>query len=45
MPWEPIAKTPRDRRVEPNLGSYDVVHAGFAWEQARRELDGLPDRR
>lgn len=45
MPWEPILKGPRDRRVEPNLDSYEAVRAGFTWQQARGELEGLPDGR
>jgi hypothetical protein len=27
---------------EPNLRDYDRVAAGFSWEAARAELDGLP---
>ena len=28
--------------VAPNLPDYDAACAGFSWERARRELDGLP---
>lgn len=42
MPWEPIVKSDRDCKVEPNLFDYAGVRAAFTWEQARRELDGLP---
>ncbi|MCI0701594.1 MAG: acetate--CoA ligase, partial [Planctomycetia bacterium] len=44
MPWEPITK-PRDWLAAPNLGNYDQVRSAFSWEQARKELDGLPDGR
>ncbi len=29
-------------RVQPNLEDYDRYRAGFSWDQARRELTGLP---
>jgi acetyl-CoA synthetase len=32
-------------RVTPNLGDYDRARAAFSWEEARRELDGLPGGR
>jgi acetyl-CoA synthetase len=43
MPSEPIVKTPRDFKVTPNLPDYDQYQAAFSWDQARRELDGLPN--
>lgn len=45
MPWEPIAKSPRDGKVVPNLQDYEQARATFTWDQARRELDGLPEGR
>jgi hypothetical protein len=42
MPWEPIAKSSRNRKVVPNLPDYEQARAAFSWDQARRELDGLP---
>ncbi len=38
----PIRKSSRDFRVLPNMLDYEQVRAAFSWEQARRELDGLP---
>jgi hypothetical protein len=43
MPLEPIVKAPRDLKVTPNLPDYDQSRATFSWDQARRNLDGLPD--
>ncbi len=43
MPWAPIVKSARDWKVAPNLRDYEQVRAAFSWEQARRELDGLPN--
>ena len=37
-----IVKTERDRAVTPNLRDYAEARRTFSWEQARRELDGLP---
>src|SRR5208282_6540359 len=28
--------------IAPNLAEYDAARTAFTWEQARRELDGLP---
>ena len=39
---ERIAKSPASFREAPNLSDYETVRAGFTWEAARRELDGLP---
>jgi acetyl-CoA synthetase len=43
MPLPTIEKTARDRSVAPNLRDYDETRRTFSWEQARAELDGLPD--
>jgi acetyl-CoA synthetase len=43
--FEPIRKTPRDLRVPPHLAEYARETASFSWDDARRELDGLPGGR
>lgn len=43
MPWNPIIKSRRDWETIPNLHDYETVRKDFSWEQARAELDGLPD--
>ena len=43
MPWEPIIKSSPSGGVAPNLRNYEQARAAFSWEEARRELDGLPD--
>jgi acetyl-CoA synthetase len=43
--WGTIKKSREDRTVLPNLQDYDQTRAAFSWEQARRELDGLPGGR
>jgi len=45
MAWQPIIKSRRDWEVVPHLHDYHAVRSAFSWEQARRELDGLPDHR
>ncbi len=45
MAWQPIIKSRRDWEVVPHLHDYHAVRAAFSWEQARRELDGLPGNR
>ena len=45
MAWGTIKKSREDRTVLPNLQDYDQTRAAFSWEQARRELAGLPDGR
>lgn len=45
MPWEPIVKTQAGGKVVPNLADYETFRSAFRWEQARAELDGLPDGR
>jgi len=43
MAWESIIKTRCGWRVVPNLQDYEQARAAFSWDQARSELDGLPD--
>jgi acetyl-CoA synthetase len=43
--WEAIVKSPGEHVVVPNLQNYAEARATFSWEQARRELDGLPGGR
>ncbi|GAA1107968.1 acetate--CoA ligase [Arthrobacter flavus] len=43
--WPIIAKDPASFRVPPNLGEYEEVRKSFTWDQARRELSGLPGGR
>lgn len=43
--WPVIAKDPASFRVPPNLGAYEEVRKTFTWDQARRELSGLPGGR
>ena len=40
--WPVVAKDPAAFTVPPNLTDYDATCATFAWDQARRALDGLP---
>jgi hypothetical protein len=40
-----IEKPKRGWAVAPNLLDYEKVCAGFSWDAARRELDGLPGGR
>jgi acetyl-CoA synthetase len=40
-----ITKPRQGWRVEPNLRDYDAARAGFSWERARADLDGLPGGR
>ncbi len=42
MPWETIVKSLRDWRVVPNLQDYEQARRSFSWDEARRELEGLP---
>ena len=42
MGFETIVKPKGARGVLPNLRDYAEVRAAFSWDQARRELDGLP---
>jgi acetyl-CoA synthetase len=43
--WKPIVKSPQDEVVRPNLDDYRRVCAAFSWDEARRQLDGLPGGR
>jgi len=43
MAWQTITKSERDWGVPPNLRNYEEARGTFSWENARRELDGLPD--
>jgi acetyl-CoA synthetase len=43
MLWEPIIKSSPSGRVAPNLRNYERARVTFSWEEARSELDGLPD--
>lgn len=43
--WPIIAKDPAYFRVPPNLDDYEQVRKSFTWDQARRELAGLPGGR
>ena len=45
MTFAPILKTRRDGLVTPNLVDYDQARANFSWEEAARDLEGLPDGR
>ncbi len=40
--WPPIAKPRTAWRVEPNLTDYDAARRAFTWDEARRQLAGLP---
>lgn len=43
MSWEPIIKSTTGWHVIPYLENYQEAYASFSWENARRELDGLPE--
>lgn len=43
MAWQTIVKSERDWAVIPNLKNYEEARRSFSWEEAGRELDGLPD--
>ncbi|OFW24116.1 MAG: acetate--CoA ligase [Acidobacteria bacterium RIFCSPLOWO2_02_FULL_65_29] len=43
--WPAITKPRSDWNVVPNLVDYDRTRAAFSWENARRDLDGLPGGR
>jgi len=42
MPWQTIEKSERDWATTPNLRDYDQARRTFSWEDARKELEGLP---
>ena len=43
MAWPRIRKNASALRPEPNLADYDAFRRAFRWDQAKAELDGLPD--
>ena len=43
MNWQPIRKPQVSGKDAPNLSDYARIAAGFSWEKARHELEGLPD--
>ncbi|OQW32726.1 MAG: acetate--CoA ligase [Nitrospira sp. SG-bin1] len=43
MVWTPIIKSRREWETVPHLYDYGTVRSHFSWEQARQDLDGLPD--
>lgn len=45
MPWETIVKSLRDWRLVPNLQDYEQARRSFSWDEARREIEGLPGGR
>lgn len=45
MNWPAILKPLLSGKVTPNLCDYARTCADFSWEQARAELDGLPEQR
>ena len=45
MAWGTVSKSGAKWAVVPNLRDYAEVRAAFSWDQARRELDGLPGGR
>ncbi|CAI4033870.1 Acetyl-coenzyme A synthetase [Nitrospira tepida] len=45
MAWPVIIKSRREWEVVPHLFDYAAVRERFTWEEARRELEGLPDDR
>ena len=42
MAWQTISKSQRDWAVPPNLANYQEYRTKFSWEQACKELTGLP---
>ena len=42
MYWTPIIKSRREWDIVPHLDSYKTICSRFSWDQARLELDGLP---
>jgi acetyl-CoA synthetase len=45
MAFEPIHKSIAATEAAPNLPDYESARAGFSWDAARRELEGLPNGR
>ena len=42
IPVEAVIEKPKIWKVTPNLLNYSRAKAEFTWEDARRELSGLP---
>ena len=42
MDFKVISKPGLDGAIKPNLTDYEAFRRAFSWEDARRELDGLP---
>jgi acetyl-CoA synthetase len=42
---QPIHNLAGPYGLQPNLVDYQAAYARFSWEEARRELSGLPRRR
>jgi acetyl-CoA synthetase len=45
MAWPTIEKHWREQAVAPNLTDYEASCARFSWDEAARDLEGLPDGR
>jgi len=45
MAWQIIGKSEREWATTPNLRDYDQARRTFSWEDARKELEGLPANR
>jgi acetyl-CoA synthetase len=45
MAFAPILKLPPGATVEPNLRDYEAACENFSWDEAARDLDGLPKGR
>lgn len=45
MAWPTICKDSRDSRVAPNLADYARQYSEFTWEDAAKQIDGLPEGR
>jgi acetyl-CoA synthetase len=43
MACKSIIKSNHGNGFVPNLQSYERTYRSFSWEQARKELDGLPE--
>lgn len=43
MNWPSISKSPQHFKTEPNLRDYGAIVKEFSWQQAREELDSLPN--
>ena len=44
-PWPVITKNVRAFKIQPHLADYEATRKTFSWDQARRELSGLPGGR